>query len=119
MKSNSLTRILRITLCALILMVAAPVVSFGQRLVVLRPRSRSRVVVYQPRSYAVYQRQPYVYRSYVNSYPRYSGYYSYRYSQPYFANRYTYSYVNPAYRYYDYGYRPRHRHNRFRVGAWR
>ena len=117
-KSKRLSRILQAAVCALILTVMAPVVAFGQRLVVVRPRTRSRIVVYQPRPYAIYQRPSY-YRSYDYSYPGYSsGYYSYRNTQPYFANPYTYSYANPTYRYYESGYRPRHRHSGIRIW-WR
>src|SRR6266404_9335116 len=117
-KSKTLSRILQATVCALILTVMAPV-AFGQGLVVVRPRTRNRIVVYQPRPYVIYQRRPSYYRSYDYSYPGYSSqYYSYRYTQPYFANPYTYSYANPTYRYNEYGYRPRQRHSRFRVW-WR
>src|SRR5207302_7900012 len=117
-KSKTLSRILQAAVCALILTVMAPV-AFGQSLVVVRPRARSRIVVYQPRPYVIYQRRPSYYQSYDYGYPGYSSqYYSYRYTQPYFANPYTYSYANPTYRYYEYGYRPRHRHDRFRSGVW-
>ena len=110
--------ILRLTfMAAALLVLALPVTTFAQRrLVIIRPQ-RSRVVVYQPRPYVVYQRRPsYSYRSdYVYPQRYYSGYYpgaysqpyystgnySYRYSQPYFANRYTYSWANPTYRYYN------------------
>src|ERR1051326_6135195 len=78
----------KIFLCALMLLVMTPVFSFGQRIVVMRPRERSRFVVYQSRPYFVYRRPRY-YGSYYN-YPGYSSrYYSYRYTQPYFANPYT------------------------------
>ena len=117
-KRKMLSRILQAGICALILTVMAPVVAFGQGLVIVRPRTRSRIVVYQPRPYVIYQRQPSYNRSY-DSYPGYSSrYYSYRYTQPYFANPYTYSYANPTYRYYESGYRPRQRHSRFRIW-WR
>ena len=117
-KSKPLSRILQAVICALVLTVMAPVVAFGQGLVVVRPRTRSRIMVYQPRPYVIYQRRPSYYRSYDYSYPGYSSqYYSYRYTQPYFANPYTYSYANPTYRYNEYGYRPRQR-NRFHVGIW-
>jgi len=93
-------------------------VAFGQSLVVVRPRTRSRIVVYQPRPYVIYQRRPSYYQNYDYGYPGYSTRYdSYRYTQPYFANPYTYSYANPTYRYNEYGYRPRHR-DRFHVGIW-
>ena len=118
-KRKMLSRILQAGICALILTVMAPVVAFGQGLVIVRPRTRSRIVVYQPRPYVIYQRQPSYNRSYdySNSYPGYSsGYYSYRNTQPYFANPYTYSYANPTYRYYESGYRPRHRHSR--ISLW-
>src|SRR6266498_4394251 len=109
-RTKVLSRILQTLVCALILTVVTPIFAFGQTFVVVRPRARHRVVVYQ-QPY-VYQRRPYYYRSYEYTYPGYSTqYYSYRYSQPYFANRYTYSWANPTYRYYESGYRPRHRHN--------
>jgi hypothetical protein len=115
---------------ALLVLILAPVSSFGQRRwVTVRP-NRSRVVIYQPRPYVIYQRRPsYTYRTYTYGYPQssystyysngygytepyYSSpYYSYRYSQPYFANRYTYSWANPTYRYYDNSYRPRYHRN--------
>ena len=120
-KRKMLSRILQAGICALILTVMAPVVAFGQGLVIVRPRTRSRIVVYQPRPYVIYQRRPSYNRSYdySYSYPGYSsGYYSYRNTQPYFANPYTYSYANPTYRYYESGYRPRHRHSGFRIW-WR
>jgi hypothetical protein len=118
-KPKTLSRILQAGICALILTVMAPVVALGQGLVIVRHRARSRVVVYQPRPYVIYQRRPSYYRSYDYNYPGYSsGYYSYRNTQPYFANPYTYSYANPTYRYDESGYRPRHRHSRIRVW-WR
>ena len=117
-KKRVLSRILQTLVCALILTVMTPVFAFGQGLVVVRPRARHRVVVYQSQSDVIYQRPDY-YRSYAYSYPGYSSrYYSYRYTQPYFANPYTYSYANPTYRYYESGYRPRQRHSRFRIW-WR
>ena len=114
-KRKVLSRILQTLACALLLTVMTPVFAFGQRFVVVRPRARHRVVVYQSQPYVTYQRPSY-YRSYAYSYPGYSSrYYSYRNTQPYFANPYTYSYANPTYRYYESGYRPRHRHSRVRI----
>jgi hypothetical protein len=124
----------RATMLAFLVLVLAPVSSFAQRRwVTVRPQ-RSRVVIYQPRPYVIYQRQPtYRYRTYTYGYPQsynnayysngygytepyYSSpYYSYRSSQPYFANRYTYSWANPTYRYSDNGYRARHRNNGVQV----
>jgi len=126
---------IRAAMLTIVIMMFLPINSFAQR----RWRSpRSRIVVYQPRSYVVYQRRPYYtyryetysypsryyttgYDSYSYSYPSpyyTTGYDSYRYSQPYFANRYTYSWANPTYRYDAYRYRPRHRHKQVRVW-WR
>jgi len=117
-KRKVLSRILQILVCALTLTVMTPVFAFGQTFVVVRPRARHRVVVYQSQPDVIYQRPDY-YRSYAYSYPGYSSrYYSYRDTQPYFANPYTHSYANPTYRYYESGYRPRHRHSRFR-SWWR
>src|SRR5229473_1807975 len=108
---------MRAVMLAIVMMMFLPVNSFAQRRWVVERSRRSRIVVYQPRSYVVYQRRPYyTYRYETYSYPQpyYTDqYYSYRYSQPYFANGYTYSWANPTYRY-EYGYRPRHRHNRVR-----
>ena len=124
----------RAAMLALLVFVLAPVISFAQRRwVTVRPH-RSRIVVYQPRPYVIYQRRPsYSYRTYTYGYPQsyYSAYYSngygytepyysspyysYRYSQPYFANRYTYSWANPTSRYYENSYRPRYRQNRVQV----
>ena len=114
-KRKVLSRILQTLVCALLLTVMSPVFAFGQGFVVVRPRARHRVVVYQSQPYVTYQGPSY-YRGYAYGYPGYSSrYYSYRYTQPYFANPYTYSYANPTYRYYESGYRPRHRHNRLRI----
>ena len=124
----------RAAMLALLVFIFAPVSSFAQRRwVTVRPH-RSRVVIYQPRPYVIYQRRPsYTYRTYTYGYPQsynntyysngygytepyYSSpYYSYRYSQPYFANRSTYSWSNPTYRYYENSYRPRYRRNRVQV----
>src|SRR6266705_4872337 len=103
-------------ICALVLTVLLPLTSYAQRRsVVVRP-PRSRVVVYQPQPYVVYQRpyyRTYTYGSYGYSQPYYeTRYYSYRYSQPYFANQYTYSWANPTYSYDEYGYRYRRHHHR-------
>ena len=115
----------RALVAALFLLTLPPVSLFAQgKWIVVRPR-RSRVVVYQPRPYVIYQRLDYSYRySYPQSYytngydsygysqPYYTNqYYSYQYSQPYFANRYAYSWGNPTYGYgYTENYR-RHRRN--------
>src|SRR2546423_1810838 len=129
-KSLSITRPLMVALFVVVLL---PLTTFAQRRwVVVRPR-RSRVVVYQPRSYVTYQQpyysrqtysygyqQPYYptqYYSYGYQQPYYSnGYYSYGYTQPQYVNRYAYSSVYPAY---DYGYRtyrPRYRRSTIRIG---
>jgi hypothetical protein len=118
-KTKSFSRNFWIAMCFLLFSVFLPLNVSGQRRWdTVRPH-RSRIVVYQPRPYVVYQRRPnYSYRSYSYGYsqPYYTNRsYSYRYSQPYFANRYTYSYANPTYYYEDYRYRPQRRHNRFRV----
>jgi hypothetical protein len=109
----------RALLVALFLLTVLPVTAFAQRRwVVVRPR-RSRVVVYQPRSYVTYQR-PY-YSSAYYSYPRpyyATSYYNYGHSQPYYVNRYAYSTVYPSYSYRYSEYRPRYRRSRFRVGIW-
>src|SRR5580765_4908852 len=127
------TTLTRAALLATFAIVLLPVGAFAQR-----RWHRSRVVIYQPQPYVVYQTRPryrtYTYRastygypqSYYNTYysngygytePYYSTpYYSYSYSQPYFANRYTYWWANPTYRYNDNGYYRRHRHNRVRIG---
>jgi hypothetical protein len=127
-KSLSFTRGL---LAALFVLMLLPLTTFAQRRwVVVRPR-RSRVVVYQPRSYVTYQ-QPYYsrqYYSYPYQQPYYSNnyysygytpyntnsYYSYGYTQPYYVNRYTYSTIYPSY---NNQYRSRYRRSRFRVGIW-
>src|SRR5258708_3768211 len=111
---------IRAAMLAIVIMMFLPINSFAQRRWVGRS-ARNRIVVYQPRPYVVYQRRPYFayrYDTYGDSQPYYTSRYSYRYSQPYFANRYTYSWANPAYRYDEYWYRPRHRHNRVRTW-WR
>jgi hypothetical protein len=103
------------------MMMFLPINSFAQRRRWVVERSpRSRIVVYQPRPYVVYQRQPsYTYRYQTYSYPQqyYTNQYSYRYSQPYFANRYTHSCANPTYRYYDGRYYQRHRRNRVGISV--
>src|SRR5229473_6563809 len=113
---------MRAVMLAIVMMMFLPVDSFAQRRWVGERSPRSRIVVYQPRSYLAYQRRPYYayhYETYNYPQPYYADqYYSYRYSQPYFANGYTYSWANPTYRYEVYGYRPRHRHNQVRVW-WR
>ena len=127
MQKNSLS-ITRALLVAVFVVMLLPLTSFAQRRwVVVRPR-RSRIVVYQPRSYITYQpryssRQYYSYpqQSFAYSYsqPYYSnGYYSYGYTQPYYVNRYTYSQVYPTYNYRYSEYRPRYRRSRIRVGIW-
>ena len=114
---------IRAAMLAIVMMMFLPANSFAQRRRWVAERSsRSRIVVYQPRPYVVYQRQPnYTYRYQTYSYPQsyYTNqYYSYRSSQPYFANRYTYSWANPTYRYNDGRSYQRHRRNRVRVGVW-
>lgn len=116
MKKAQLSVASRVLATAAFVMLVWPATTFAQRRwVTVRPH-RSRVIVYQPRSYVVYQRRPsYSYRTY-SAYPQgyYNGYYpgaysqpyysrryySNQYSQPYFANRYSYSWANPTYRYY-------------------
>ncbi len=121
MSKPNLSIVKRSILLGLMVLVIAPVSVFAQR-----RWHRSRTVIYQPRSYVIYQTPPryrtYTYRTYNYGYPQssystyysngygytepyYSSpYYSYRYTQPYFANRYTYSWSNPTYGYYDDGY---------------
>jgi hypothetical protein len=113
MKPNLLAKLFGATGCALVLSAIFPIAALGQgRSCPTRFRRSSRSIVYQPRSYLVYQRRPYrrvVYdnqRYYASGYtygygqPYYRPrYYSYRYAQPYFANRYTYSWANPTYVY--------------------
>lgn len=138
MKRSSVLFLGRLACLTLLLMLVLPVATYAQR------RHRSRVVIYQPRSYVIYQQRPvYRYRTYSYSsdyYPYSSQYYSSSYSQPYYSSSYSYNpsyvtryynygyrqpyYVNrytwaaPAYRsnYYDYGYRPRYRRSGFRIG---
>jgi len=124
LKTKTFSIALRVRFCAMFLGVLLPVTASGQRRwVVVRPH-RSRIVVnnYRARPYVIYQSRPsynYRYRSYTYSQPYYGNqYYSYRYSQPYFANSCVYSYANPTYYYERNQYRPRHRHNRFRVNVW-
>ena len=128
MKRRSVSNSGRAALIALFVLMILPVTTFAQRRWGARP-FRSRIVVYQPRPYVVYQRRPvytYRYNSYSQPYysnqyyssgysqPYYSNqYYSYGYTQPYVVNRYAYS---PGYRYGYNTYRPRYQHNRFRVG---
>jgi hypothetical protein len=108
---------------AAIIMTLVPVSAFAQRRWE-RSRHRSRVVVYQPRPYVIYQRQPYYnYRTYSYQAPYYSGsyysssYYSpytYNYSRPYRLNQY--SWRSPRYRYYNYyGDRYRQRRSGLRI----
>src|SRR5438132_12091902 len=104
MQRKNFSFVSRTLFVVLFVMMLLPVTAFAQRRwVVVRPR-RSRVVVYQPRPYVIYQRPYYSRGYYTNSYPQpyytsgyysydsqpYTNQYSYRYSQPYFANRYTY-----------------------------
>src|SRR5258707_865432 len=104
---------MRAVMLAIVMMMFLPVNSFAQRRWMVERSPRSRIVVYQPRSYVVYQRRPYyTYRYETYSYPQ-----PY-YTKPYFTNSYTYSWANATYRYEAYGSRPRHRHNRVRV-LWR
>src|SRR5438132_10267971 len=113
---NCLSKISYAMVCSLAVSLMLSITAVGhRRWVVVRPQTRSRIVVYQPRPYVVYQpRSSYTYRTYMYSYPQpyYTNQYSYRYSQPYFANPYTYSWANPTYSYDGYRYRPRHRHAR-------
>lgn len=124
MKRNLLSKLWGATVCALILSAIFPIAAFGQGRSCAARSRRSRLIVYQPRSYLVYQRRPYrstVYdnrRYYASGYtygygqPYYDNrYYSYRNSQPYFANRYTYSWANPTY-----VYRTRRRQSGLRIG---
>jgi hypothetical protein len=124
MKRNLLSKLLGTIVCALILSAIFPIAVFGQGRSCAARSRRSRLIVYQPRSYLAYQRRPYrstVYDNrryyasgYTNGYsqPYYDNrYYSYGNSQPYFANRYTYSWANPTY-----VYRTRHRQSGLRIG---
>jgi len=136
MSKPNLSILPRMALLALMVLAIAPVSAFAQR-----RWHRSRVVIYQPQPYVVYQTRPryrtYTYRTYNYGYPQssYSTYYSngygytepyysspfyaYRYTQPYYADRYTYSRANPTYRYYDNGYSyRRHRRSGVRVGIY-
>jgi hypothetical protein len=119
LKSKHFSITLWMLILALLLIALMPLAAVGQRRLIVRERPRSRVIVYQPRSYVVYQRRPaYSYRTYGYGYTRpynnsryyynNSRYYSYRYSQPYFANRHTYAWANPTYRYNE---RPSYRYN--------
>jgi hypothetical protein len=123
LKLNLLSKFFGAIVCAIILSVIFPIAAFGQGRSCSTRLRRSRLIVYQPRSYLVYQRSPYrnpVYynrRYYASGYtygysqPYYGDrYYSYRYSQPYFANRYTYSWANPTY-----VYRTRRQQNGLRI----
>ena len=112
---------IRAAILLIVMMMFLPVNSFAQRRWVVERSPRSRIMVYQPRPYVVYQRRPnytYRYQTYSYSQPYYANQYSYRYSQPYFANQYTYSWANPTYRYNDGSYYQRHRRNRVRIGVW-
>lgn len=130
MNNRQVSFLKRAAMLALIALALAPATAFGQR-----RWHRSRVVVYQPQPYVIYQTRPryrtYTYRSYTYGYPQsyyntyYSNgygytepyyaspYYGYRYTQPYYVNRYTY--VTPSYRYYDDGYYRRNRRSGFRL----
>src|SRR6266480_418711 len=112
---------IRAAMLLIVMMMFLPINSFAQRRWVVERSPRSRIMVYQPRPYVVYQRRPsYTYRYQTYSYPQsyYADQYSYRYSQPYFANRYAYSWANPTYSYDDGSYYRRQRHNRVRIGVW-
>jgi len=112
---------IRAAMLVIVMMMFLPINSFAQRRWVVERSPRSRIMVYQPRPYVVYQRRPnytYRYQTYSYSQPYYANQYSYRYSQPYFANQYTYSWANPTYRYNDGSYYQRHRRNRVRIGVW-
>ena len=117
MQRKGFSLVTRLLLVAVFLLTLLPVSVFAQRRwVVVRPR-RSRVVVYQPRTYVSYQQPYYARQYYTYSYPQpyyNTGYYSYGYSQPYYVNRYAYSPVYPSYS----EYRPRYRRSRVRVGIW-
>jgi hypothetical protein len=130
MKRKSVSILGRTALVAFFALLILPVTTFAQRRwVVVRPH-RNRVVVYQPRPYVNYQRQPvysYGYTTYSQPYyanqyyssgysqPYYTNqYYSYGYTQPYYVNRYAYA--DPYYRSNYYGSYPRYRRSRFRIG---
>ncbi len=128
MNSRSVSISGRAAIAALFVLMILPVTTFAQRRWGTRPY-RSRIVIYQPRPYVIYQRRPaYTYRYNTYSQPYYANqYYSYGYSQPYYANQYYYNgytqpYVvnryaySPGYRYSYNTYRPRYQRNRFRVG---
>lgn len=134
MNSRNVSSLGRAALVALFVLMILPVTTFAQRRWGSRPH-RSRIVIYQPRPYVVYQRRPaYTYRYNTYSQPYYSNqYYSYGYSQPYYSNQYypsnqyySYGYTqpyvvnryaySPAYRYSYNTYRPRYHRSGFRVG---
>jgi hypothetical protein len=109
---------------ALLMTALLPVSSFAQR----RWRShRSRIVVYQPSPYVIYQRRPqyrYRYNTYAYRQPYYTynsnQRYVYTYRRPYYTNRYRYSYARPNYYNDYYGYRARYRNRGLRLGIrWR
>src|SRR5205807_4051114 len=88
MNQRQLSIMKRTMMLALFVLVLAPVSTFAQRRwVVVRPH-RSRVVIYQPRPYVVYQRPRYTYRTDTYGYPQSydSAYYSngYGYTEPYY-----------------------------------
>jgi len=116
MQRKRFSLVTRALLVAVFLLTLLPMSVLAQRRwVVVRPR-RSRIVVYQPRSYVTYQ-QPYYARQYYTPQPYYNTGYS-SYSQPYYVNRYAYSSVYPTYGYGYREYRPRYRRSRVRVGIW-
>jgi hypothetical protein len=132
MNRGSVSTLGRAALMALFVLMILPLTAFAQRRWTSRPH-RSRIVIYQPRPYVVYQRRP-AYTSRYNTYsqPYYSTqYYSSGYSQPYYANQYysygyTRAYTRPyvvnryaysqGYQYSNNTYRPRYHRSRFRVG---
>lgn len=136
MHRGSVSTLGRAAMVALFALMILPVTTFAQRRWGTRPY-RSRIVIYQPRPYVIYQRRPaYSYRYNTYSQPYYSSqyysngyyqpyytnqyysngytqYYSNGYTRPYVVNRYVYS---PAYRYSYNTYRPRYQRSRLRAG---
>jgi len=117
MQRKNFSLVTRALLVAVFLLTLLPVSVFAQRRFVAVRTRRSRVVVYQPRPYVIYQRPYYANQYYSYQQPYYgTRYYSSGYSQPYYANRYAYSSTYPTYRYGYREYRPRYRRSRVRVG---
>src|ERR1044072_755634 len=127
MNRRTVSTLGRVSVLAFFVLLILPVSTFAQRRWGARPQ-RSRIVIYQPRPYVIYQRRPaYTYRYNTYSQPYYSNQYYSGYSQPYYSNQYyssgyTRPYVVNRYAYssgYRYGYntyRPRYQRNRVSIG---